>query len=611
MGVLGQQMELIPTVPLVYRHRLSDDWHTEFVGESVEAFTGYPAQEFLSDSDQDYPIGGTLKKGTFSNTKELVKRRVSIKKSVPKVLLQNLMAPAYLSPKKHSLIQLIHPDDWDKFNQVLTTPEFTGEDNIYRLEYRIVTKDGQIRLVYDRGLKVFRHGRLVLLTGVLFDLSCAVADEALGQAERQAPVDGLKKYELRANRDLQSQEYQEHYENQEPQSILLSQTIPPCQPKPIRVATHGQEPRLSQPQSQPMFVEPSIRTVVSQLQLIQLQMERSNADLAIAHLALAAQQQRYHDLFDFAPDGYLVTDPSGIIYEANLAMAQLLQAEQAAILGESFHIFVAPLEQDAFLHHWQQLLAHPADGNTFEITLQPSHGESFAAELTVGGIRTDGQDLIGYRLLVRNISERKKVEIEMYLLNQQLQERVKQQTAALEQANQELVKLAFEDALTKIANRRRFDDHLQQEWRRMQRRSEPLTLVMCDVDHFKLYNDLYGHLLGDRCLQQVAQALQRHVGRPGDLVARYGGEEFAIILSATDALGAVNVVEKIRTYIRSLKIPNGDQMLSLSFGMATVIPNQEEMPEQLLAVADQALYFAKQAGRDRYAVRELEVIAEV
>ena len=114
---------------------------------------------------------------------------------------------------------------------------------------------------------------------------------------------------------------------------------------------------------------------------------------------------------------------------------------------------------------------------------------------------------------------------------------IAQRTAELEKANQELRRLATIDSLTGIANRRRFEDQIKREWRRMIREKQTLSLIMCDIDYFKLYNDRYGHQQGDRCLQQVAQAIKQSVKRPGDLVARYGGEEFAIILPRTTGIG--------------------------------------------------------------------------
>lgn len=189
----------------------------------------------------------------------------------------------------------------------------------------------------------------------------------------------------------------------------------------------------------------------------------------------------------------------------------------------------------------------------------------------------------------------------------------------LESANQELQRLAFVDGLTRVANRRGFDYTLEQEWRRLRREGisitecanqatvsanpPPLSLVLCDVDCFKLYNDTCGHLAGDRCLQQVAAAIRRAVERPADLVARYGGEEFAVLLPNTDAAGAVHVAQKIREEIRALQIPHPSSAVSefvtVSLGVTTTIPYDDNSPAELIAAADKALYQAKKTGRDR------------
>ena len=148
---------------------------------------------------------------------------------------------------------------------------------------------------------------------------------------------------------------------------------------------------------------------------------------------------------------------------------------------------------------------------------------------------------------------------------QQQQARLQQQ---LEVANRDLQRLASTDGLTQVANRRCFDEALHQEHRRM-RRSQfcvpganpvSLSLILCDVDYFKLYNDVYGHQAGDRCLQQVAQAISDIVNRPMDLVARYGGEEFVVLLSETDAVGAAHIAEQICNQVRSLAIPHLDSL---------------------------------------------------
>lgn len=173
----------------------------------------------------------------------------------------------------------------------------------------------------------------------------------------------------------------------------------------------------------------------------------------------------------------------------------------------------------------------------------------------------------------------------------------------LQIANQELKNLANIDSLTQIANRRRFDEHLQQEWLRLRREKAPLSLIFCDVDYFKFYNDTYGHPAGDKCLQQIAKTLQQITKRPGDLVARYGGEEFAIILPNTPLSGAIHIAEEIQAKIKELAIVHDTSKVSnivtFSLGIASIIPSLSSSPTTLLTMADRSLYQAKQQGRDR------------
>ncbi len=179
----------------------------------------------------------------------------------------------------------------------------------------------------------------------------------------------------------------------------------------------------------------------------------------------------------------------------------------------------------------------------------------------------------------------------------------KQVEVALQKANDELLRLAALDDLTQIANRRRFDDRLTQEWRRAQRDETPLSVIICDIDFFKNYNDAYGHLRGDDTLYTVAQAIQATLKRPMDLVARYGGEEFAVILPATDIDGAKRVAIQIKTAVDELRIAHNSsrtsQYITLSFGAAAVVPSIDLSLKQLIETADKALYRAKAKGRNR------------
>ncbi|MGZ3180821.1 MAG: GGDEF domain-containing response regulator [Telluria sp.] len=174
----------------------------------------------------------------------------------------------------------------------------------------------------------------------------------------------------------------------------------------------------------------------------------------------------------------------------------------------------------------------------------------------------------------------------------------------LADANIELQKLAALDGLTGIANRRRFDDALRTEWQRLQREQQPLALVMCDLDYFKLYNDGLGHLAGDLCLKKAAAVLTEQLKRPADLAARYGGEEFALILPGTDAAGAEKVAEACRAHLEALALehPAACGKVTMSVGVASAVPGPDTSADDLVARADRALYAAKSAGRNRISV---------
>ncbi|TAF05806.1 MAG: diguanylate cyclase [Nostocales cyanobacterium] len=192
-----------------------------------------------------------------------------------------------------------------------------------------------------------------------------------------------------------------------------------------------------------------------------------------------------------------------------------------------------------------------------------------------------------------------------------LEQRVEERTAELviakekaEKANQKLEQLVNLDGLTQVANRRCFDERLQAEWKRLAREQQPLSLILFDVDKFKSYNDYYGHLGGDDCLIRVAQIVQQTVYRPADLVARYGGEEFSVLLPNTDLAGAIQVAQNIQQAIDKMAIPHAKSdvknIVTLSIGICSLIPSLDIKPDILISSADQALYNAKETGRNRY-----------
>lgn len=175
----------------------------------------------------------------------------------------------------------------------------------------------------------------------------------------------------------------------------------------------------------------------------------------------------------------------------------------------------------------------------------------------------------------------------------------------LQKANDELRRIALTDALTGLFNRRSLDDMLEREWYRCIRNEEPLSLIMCDVDCFKQFNDTYGHPAGDRCLQQVGQVIRSSIRWTVDIGARYGGEEFAIVLPNTTLADAITVAERIRSGVQQLHIPHTGTMVkdevyvTLSLGINTVSPLASWTIDSFIQEADRNLYQAKKLGRNR------------
>jgi len=231
-------------------------------------------------------------------------------------------------------------------------------------------------------------------------------------------------------------------------------------------------------------------------------------------------------------------------------------------------------------------------GASCSFTLQP-HFYQTKSFYSLCAAAAGGLAIAAYK---RRVSQMKRRE-------EELVELVEKRTVQLAEANRALQELSVVDSLTGVANRRRFDEVLETEWRRALRSGTHLSLIMIDVDFFKAFNDFYGHQAGDACLRSVAQAMNNAVKRAGDLVARYGGEEFAVILQGSAAEGAIKVGENLRERIEALQIPhvksNVSNVVTVSLGAATIVPAPYSSPPTLIEEADKALYRAKEKGRNR------------
>jgi len=207
----------------------------------------------------------------------------------------------------------------------------------------------------------------------------------------------------------------------------------------------------------------------------------------------------------------------------------------------------------------------------------------------------DNRRFEGSFAMLTDINERKKMEL------------------LLEESNQRLSELSNKDSLTGIANRRCFDSTLEHEYSRLSRSNSKLSIILFDIDHFKEYNDYYGHVMGDECLRKIGRALECCISRSVDLAARYGGEEFACILPDTDIHAAVKTAERIRQGIHDLKIEHKKSSVSkfvtASFGVTTVQYSPEISPVDIITMADKLLYKAKVSGRNSIEYAEAELPA--
>ena len=234
-------------------------------------------------------------------------------------------------------------------------------------------------------------------------------------------------------------------------------------------------------------------------------------------------------------------------------------------------------------------------------------------EFAIGAVKQGAQDYlikgqVNQELVVRTI--RSSIERSRLLRKLcQKEQHLKQLNDELRRQNEDLkylLSIAHTDRLTNLANRYSYEKIFEREWKYAVRNSTSLSVIMIDIDYFKIFNDTYGHLQGDHCLYEVAQAIKMALKRPKDLAIRYGGEEFLTILPDTNLEGAIVIAETIGKSIKDLKIENLNaeisNLVTVSLGIATIIPHKTMKPKNLIARADQALYLAKQNGRDRFEV---------
>jgi two-component system cell cycle response regulator len=306
---------------------------------------------------------------------------------------------------------------------------------------------------------------------------------------------------------------------------------------------------------------------------------RVRAQLQFHRSSLSQQQQaeRLRLIVDSMDEGLMVIEPSGRIQYTNPACDRYLGYAAGELAGSALDELLAPSVAQECLDLFSQSVRDPASPSARgarEVLIRQHDGILRAMDFTLTPM---GAEQPLFVALLHDITHHK-------------------------QSENALQRAALVDPLTKIANRRHFDTFLDNEWQRALRSSQPLSLVVLDVDHFKGYNDSLGHAAGDACLQQVAMALQSHALRTTDLAARYGGEEFVLLFGETGFEAAFSLAEAVRSHIEALNIPNPRSTTSpwvtVSLGVATIVPTQFDDIKEFFVQADRAMYGVKEAGRN-------------
>lgn len=288
-------------------------------------------------------------------------------------------------------------------------------------------------------------------------------------------------------------------------------------------------------------------------------------------------------VIEYTTEGVVITDPASVVESVNPSFTKITGYSSADIVGKKIRILNSrKLPREYYVKLWQQLLSYGHWQGEF-INKKPD-GTLFIVESFIAAITDETGKITHYVNVFHDITQRKKDE-------------------------ELLEKLSRTDSLTGLANRRVFDEALAMHWSHCIRHSHRIAIAMIDVDHFKLYNDCYGHQMGDESLKKLGKVFHDHIQRSEDVIARYGGEEFVAIFLETEPEGVFKLMENIRNAVMDLKILHDHsetaELLTISIGVAYTIPVKAMLSKTLLSLADSALYEAKHKGRNQTVMHEL------
>jgi len=335
----------------------------------------------------------------------------------------------------------------------------------------------------------------------------------------------------------------------------------------------------------------AIRTVLHIVSAIRDITERKQAEEA-----LMESEEKYRSILNASPDDITITDLEGRILMVSPASKAMFgyEPDYDEFIGTRLVDFIVSEDVSRAQSNIRLMYkgAHPTPNEYRGVRQDLS---IFDIEVNSGFVHNANGQPTKMVFIIRDITARKLAEQKILELVQQLE--IEKNTAQLN---------SITDSLTGLANRRYFDEALSTEFYRLKRSGSTLSLIILDVDYFKRFNDSYGHIAGDNCLRQIGTTLKTIVGRAPDIVARYGGEEFVVILPETKDNGAETLAERIRKTVEELAIPHSAsdtaEHVTVSLGVVTVYTTKLALPQQVVALADEALYCAKERGRNRVAV---------
>ena len=504
---------------------------------------------------------------------------------------------------------LLHPDDRDR---VLTTLYSYLKRQIYeyQIEYRLRCKDSSYKWILARGQAVWAEDNTPLrMIGFHQDISARKQDELI----RQQITDDLRRSEAKFRGafdtitagmclvsilgqilDVNTALCQMfEYSSAELLSLQLSDLISvDDQTLDDQLAQQMFRGKIPGYQTEKRFLSQSNKIIWGLMNISLIYDNKNSPHYLIVHIvdishrkqieaALCKNITTQRAILKAIPDLMIRLDRNGICKSIGLGKSLREFSRIPYILQQSIYQTLPPRLAEKQMYYVDQALT-TNERQIYEYSLEVD-GELHYEEARL--VKLDDHEVL---MMIRDISDRKRAEIK------------------LKQANNTLEQLAHTDGLTQIANRRYFDNYLSKEWQRLGREKKYLSLILLDIDYFKFYNDFYGHQAGDQCLIAITQAIKHTLKRPADLVARYGGEEFVVILPNTNQKGVINIAQNIQQTIRTLGIVHQKSQVSniitLSMGMTSIIPDSKTSPAQLIAQADKALYIAKQQGRNRYIV---------